>query len=59
MGYMKTFFMMLESGTTVQGIADWIIKVNMDRNSHITMEHALILAQEYITDYNKNIREEE
>jgi|TARA_R110001583_G_scaffold34257_10_gene115262 hypothetical protein len=52
MGYMKHLSMMLSDGDSVEEIASWIVKVNMERNSHITYSDALTLAEQYKLNYN-------
>tara|TARA_R110000796_G_scaffold99211_9_gene207223 strand:+ start:1814 stop:2005 length:192 start_codon:yes stop_codon:yes gene_type:complete len=58
MGYMKHLYLLLQDGASVEDIAAWLIKVNMERNSHnsgavITHNEALILAKQYYNDYNE------
>jgi len=53
MGYVKHLQLMLQEGSSVEEIAAWLIKVNMERNSNITYNDALILASQYIIDYNE------
>tara|TARA_R100001369_G_C3266669_1_gene159210 strand:+ start:68 stop:244 length:177 start_codon:yes stop_codon:yes gene_type:complete len=53
MGYVKHLHLMLQEGSSVEEIAAWLIKVNMERNSNITYNDALILASQYIIDYNE------
>ena len=52
MGYMKHLSMMLSDGDSVEEIASWLVKVNMERNSHITYNDALTIAKQYKLDYN-------
>ena len=53
MGYMKELSILLEEGGSLEEITDWIIKINMDRNSHISMLQAKVTAQYFYDDWHK------
>ena len=40
MGMMSELHIMLSNGDSIEEITDWIIKINMERNSHITRTKA-------------------
>jgi hypothetical protein len=51
MGYMSELDIMLRNGESIEEITHWIIKINVERNTPITLLSARITATQMYNDY--------
>ena len=58
MGLMSELSIMLERGDSLEEITDWIILINMRRNSHITQEKARSTAEYFYNEHQKYASQE-
>jgi len=53
MGYMSELDIMLHNGESIEAITLWIIKINSDRNTPISMLRAKTTATHFYEDFHR------